>query len=464
MNLRILLEGDVDAQARRFTCGCQTRRCFLNCRPGQPTLEDVKRALDSLTDFGVDLEQTGSLESTARYLDAVTNTFKVENRDELQNYRHPHHQSRHDSHRQTQSRSLSQPRLRLPSLSPSPPPSPVPSPSPSPNFSAPRHDRVLPNTAVHRPHQPRIGADGGADRDDGIEVIDLMSDSSQSDSEEELYLDLTQEKAVVIPSSSNSKRKRSAISTPLLAPSPARKAKKKTPSTNRRLDFPVGIPRLQRRQGAVKHRERKRDNIGVRDGNHNRDGDGDEDEDGYESMKCKELRELLRERAEAISGNKSQLIARLRLPRRPQLLIDRVHNNMWVPHDQTCCFALLCVLDMEQNRHDTANNARRNIESESLTFCKDDMMRLAEDSGILEAGTSMFYSGSSMMRYDGWSQVNSKLIQCVPTLLKKLPKARGFQLTSSRVLARHSGRAVARELHRYAHARMFCTCSYPPHD
>ena len=146
------------------------------------------------------------------------------------------------------------------------------------------------------------------------------------------------------------------------------------------------------------------------------------------------LKTMLKARAEKTSGSKADLIARLRQPPKPALLITRARNGEYVPKSGTCNAALLVALLL---------NTRP---GEGLP--KERLIDLADTGGV--SNTPMDQKSGY---FDGWSGM-SALKNGDPALviLKKKLYCLSTQPPGS------SGRDVARAVHILAHREGRCKC------
>jgi hypothetical protein len=152
------------------------------------------------------------------------------------------------------------------------------------------------------------------------------------------------------------------------------------------------------------------------------------------------LKERCKERGEKIGGKKSDLIARLLQPRKPEILIARSRRNEYVPKVPSSNAALMVALLL----HHVPG-------TQGMT--KERLMVLAEETGVSKE--SMSGDGGF---YDGWSGMSS-LITGDPALVRR-EKGHRYSLTTQP--PESSGIAVASALHTLAHREGLCTCGASP--
>jgi len=147
------------------------------------------------------------------------------------------------------------------------------------------------------------------------------------------------------------------------------------------------------------------------------------------------LKKLCRERADVLSGSKSDLVQRLLRPRKPEVLISRARRNQYVPKIPSSNAALMIALYI----HSFPGG-------EGLS--KERLMTLAEETGVSK--DPMDGNGGF---YDGWSGVK-RLQEGDPPLISV--QKRKYSLTENPPGS--SGREVAKALHIVAHQEQICRC------
>jgi len=148
------------------------------------------------------------------------------------------------------------------------------------------------------------------------------------------------------------------------------------------------------------------------------------------------LKEMCKQRDEKMTGTKQDLITRLLIPRKPEILITRKRRNQYVPKLPSCNAALICALLLLD-------------ETCTKPLKKEEIMKMAEETGVSK--DPMFGNGKSW--YDGWSGIK-EMTGGDPPLISVVK--RKYMLTTQPHGA--AGIDVARAVHLMAHRKKLCRC------
>lgn len=156
-------------------------------------------------------------------------------------------------------------------------------------------------------------------------------------------------------------------------------------------------------------------------------------------LSMQELKEQCRERCEKMSGSRTDLVDRLLLPRKPEILITRTRRNQYVPKVPSSNAAILVALLLHQEQ--------------DKFLSKEEVMNFAEETCISKE--PMHGNGKSF--YNGWSGIKDLTIPSEgrPALVN-IRKRKGYALATEPY--GESGVDVARAIHIVAHRQGICRC------